>query len=762
MTKALRLNPIESEIPNGERRKASAGITNLHTAEGRQKLTIQVLELLNQAGEKTDTIRDLLFLIKESTGFEAAGIRLREGEDFPYYETSGFPAHFVEAERYLCARDQAGELIRDSQGNPCLECMCGNIICGRTDPSLPFFTEGGSFWTNGTTELLASTTEKDRQARTLNRCNGEGYESVGLIPLRSDGEIAGLLQLNDSRKGMFAVEMIKLFEEIGASIGIAIKHKKAEENLRESEKKYRDLINNIPVMIYKGKPDWSTEIISKCEAICGYSVEAFNSKKVNWLDIIHPDDKQTVTEESSSLHEKPMTFMQKYRIITKDGSIRWVSDHKISYFTKQGNFQGVDGVVVDITDKKEMEAVLRKSRNQFKTVIDSSPALIYLKDLEGRYLLANRHLALRANTAVENISGKTDYDFMSKEIADVFRINDQKALETGHTVMFEETAHENNELRTYLTYKSPVFDAEGNPYAVCGVSTDITEQKRANEQLRKALEDLQQIQSQLLQTEKMASIGQLAAGVAHEINNPITAIMLNAPIFEKIWNSVTSVLEEHCRNNGDMRVSGMSYTQLKERVPLLLADIKNGAMRVKRIIKDLKDFARQEPSELTDMVDANRVTKAAVRLVSNLIKKATDHFEAEYDPDIPGFKGNTQRIEQVIVNLLINACQALPDKERSIRISTAYNQEPGIAVIRITDQGAGMPPEVLQRIRTPFFTTKRESGGTGLGLAISEKIMEDHGGTMTFDSNPSEGTTVTLRLPENASSEGKNGREAVK
>ena len=156
----------------------------LMQTEQYQNLASQVLELLNQNDSRTDLIKDILFLVKAATGFEAVGIRLKEGEDFPYYETIGFSKEFVKAERYLCARDQTEELIRDSAGNPYLECMCGNIISGRTDPSLPFFTEGGSFWSNCTTELLASTTEEDRQARTRNRCNSAGYESVALIPLR--------------------------------------------------------------------------------------------------------------------------------------------------------------------------------------------------------------------------------------------------------------------------------------------------------------------------------------------------------------------------------------------------------------------------------------------------------------------------------------------------------------------------------------------------------------------------------------------------
>ena len=118
--------------------------------------------------------------IAEWSGCEAIGIRLSEGDDFPYFETRGFPPEFVLAENHLCEVDSQGELLRDSQGNPVLGCMCGNMIRGRFDPAKPFFTAGGSFWTNSTTALLAGTTEADRQARTRNRCNGEGYESVAL------------------------------------------------------------------------------------------------------------------------------------------------------------------------------------------------------------------------------------------------------------------------------------------------------------------------------------------------------------------------------------------------------------------------------------------------------------------------------------------------------------------------------------------------------------------------------------------------------
>jgi len=187
--------------------------------EQQQILSVNVLEALNQPHEKSDAIRQILLLIKEHAAVEAVGIRLKEGEDFPYYCTRGFSHDFVEAERYLCARDANGALIRSPEGDVYLECMCGNVIRGRFDPSKPFFTKNGSFWTNSTTELLASTTEADRQARTRNRCNGEGYESVALLPLSVGKEHLGLLQLNDRRKGVFRPDQMELgtaFEEYPA------------------------------------------------------------------------------------------------------------------------------------------------------------------------------------------------------------------------------------------------------------------------------------------------------------------------------------------------------------------------------------------------------------------------------------------------------------------------------------------------------------------------------------------------------------------
>src|ERR1017187_4653451 len=212
-----------------------------HEAE----ITIQFLRLVNESTGARDLIRAATAFFHQQSGCDAVGVRLLDEEDYPYFGARGFPSGFVQAENQLCARDPAGEIKRDGQGHPVLDCMCGNVICGRFDPAKPFFTAQGSFWTNGTTQLLAATTEADRQARTRNRCNGEGYESVALIPLRLGEQRFGLLQLNARRTGAFSPEVISLWERLGGHLAVALAKFRADEALHESEARFRSLFKNV-------------------------------------------------------------------------------------------------------------------------------------------------------------------------------------------------------------------------------------------------------------------------------------------------------------------------------------------------------------------------------------------------------------------------------------------------------------------------------------------------------------------------------------
>jgi polar amino acid transport system substrate-binding protein len=186
---------------------------------------------------------------------------------------------------------------------------------------------------------------------------------------------------------------------------------------------------------------------------------------------------------------------------------------------------------------------------------------------------------------------------------------------------------------------------------------------------------------------------------------------------------------------------------LKNDVPGLFEGILNGAKRIKEIVRDLKGFARQETGDINQDVDINEVVKTAVNLTSTMIEKSTLHFSIHYGKNIPGLKGNFQRLEQVLVNLIQNSCEALPDKEKGIVISTGFNEQTGVIFVKVKDEGIGIDPQQLKYIMDPFFTTRRESGGTGLGLSISAAIINHHDGSLSFTSQPGKGTTATITIP---------------
>ena len=279
------------------------------------------------------------------------------------------------------------------------------------------------------------------------------------------------------------------------------------------------------------------------------------------------------------------------------------------------------------------------------------------------------------------------------------------------------------------------------------------EKKQAEEQARVK-------QEQLFQAAKMVSLGTLVSGVAHEINNPITSIMLHAPNLGRMWTSMLPILDGYHAANGDFSIGATFYSRIRDRIPDMLSGITEDARRVRDIVADLKDFARDNPSAMGDLVDLNDVVGKAVGLTANLTKKSTRRFTMTCHENLPCFRGNAQRIGQVVINLVVNACQALPDADCAVTVSTGVDEDRQHVFCEIRDEGAGIDAATLKRITDPFFTTRREKGGTGLGLAISDRIVRDHGGSMIFESTPGTGTTVRVEFPaaqqtqDNVSDEG--------
>jgi polar amino acid transport system substrate-binding protein len=260
-------------------------------------------------------------------------------------------------------------------------------------------------------------------------------------------------------------------------------------------------------------------------------------------------------------------------------------------------------------------------------------------------------------------------------------------------------------------------------------------------------DELRQQQLQLIQADKMTSLGILVSGVAHEINNPCSFLLFNLPIVHDACRDSHDILEAHYQAHGDFEYGGLAYSRMRDEIPLILEGMQEGAQRIRRIVGDLKDFARQGDADLNESLDLNEVVAKAVRLVDKSIRIATDRFETEFAQALPAVRGNGQRIEQVVINLILNACQALDGPGQGICLRTYKAPAANRVILEVRDQGRGIDPASKPRLTDPFFTTRRDSGGTGLGLSVSAGIVREHGGTLHFESSPGQGTCVTLSLP---------------
>lgn len=313
-------------------------------------------------------------------------------------------------------------------------------------------------------------------------------------------------------------------------------------------------------------------------------------------------------------------------------------------------------------------------------------------------------------------------------------------------------------------FETKLITSDGEPIEVeinAGVINDEEGQKDflfiRDITLRKKNEaERQKTREQLIQTDKLIALGTLVSGVAHEINNPNNAIMLNNPIVKEAWENTKPILEKYRAENGDFIISGMPYSFFNNYFEDIIDDIQKSSEKIKTIVEDLKNFSRPDTGSLCDEVEINMIIRSAVKLLSNQLCCATANFSFHPDHTVPPINGNFVRLEQVFVNLLQNACHSLTSHDEAIVVTTLFLPEEKVVEIVVCDQGEGISEENLKQIFDPFFTTKRDKGGTGLGLSVSLKIIKEHQGSISFRSKEGEGTVVTVKLPIKNENDGKS------
>ena len=296
----------------------------------------------------------------------------------------------------------------------------------------------------------------------------------------------------------------------------------------------------------------------------------------------------------------------------------------------------------------------------------------------------------------------------------------------------------------------PAYDDNNRLDSFALMEKDITENIRALELHRRFQDSSECTDQQMHHASTLINLGTLVAGVAHEISNPNAFITTNAPLLERLWGDLLEAFDHRIQDPEPM-AGGLTALEIKETVPKLLRGITDGARRIDTIVKSLRSFSRPDPHAAFVPVCLNSVIQTALVFLTNEIQKATQHFYTRLDKAPAPITGIPQRLEQVVINLVLNACQALTRKEQQIILETQTRRDTKTGksevILKVTDQGCGIDHPTLERIFDPFFTTKAAIKGTGLGLTITEKIVKEHHGWIAFESQPGAGTSVIVGFP---------------
>ena len=517
-----------------------------------------------------------------------------------------------------------------------------------------------------------------------------------------------------------------------AVFDVITERKRAEAALKESEEKYRAVIETTGT----GYAVVDTE---------GRVLEA-NSEYLR------------LTGRASSLEilgKRPMEWTADHDLLRNSEAVQKcvregvIRNLELDYVNPQGQVTPVEinatmvtdargarivAMCRDISERKHAERALRESEWKYRTLVEHLPQRIFLKDRESVFVSCNDLYARDLGISAAEIKGKVDSDFYPREFAEKYRQDDLRIMEGGVAAHIEERHISHGRECIVFTTKAPVFGADGNVTGVLGMFTDITERKH--------------LERQLAQAQKLESLGQLAAGIAHEINTPIQYIGDNAVFLAEAFRDLFKVLAQ--RGAQVQPPEGIDVDFLRQEVPAAIDQLKDGVAHVARIVRAMKEFSHPGPAEKS-AVDIRRALESTI-IVSMSEWKYVAEVTSEFDPLLPPVPCVAGEINQVFLNLIVNAAHAIGDvvrgSSRKGTITVSTRRHGGWAEIRVKDTGSGIPESVRSRVFDPFFTTKDVGKGTGQGLTIAHAVVvQKHQGTIEFETSVGTGTTFLVRLP---------------
>ena len=482
----------------------------------------------------------------------------------------------------------------------------------------------------------------------------------------------------------------------------------------------------------------------------GYVDHEIPEKIDAWKKLLHPDDVKTFTQVlAEHMAGTRPQFEMEFRLRSKSGQWKNIfSRGKVMRWDISGNPLRMAGTVLDITEIKHTEEELRRTTEQLSVLLESLPIVPYTRRGDGDWGI------IYVGKNVQEITGYTADQFSQNptfwrdhihpdEKERIFR--ELSIIREQETQWFEYRFRVADGSYKWLRNLRRIFKNPDSTIShVVGTWQDIDYEVKLRQESEYRLQ-------QIIQADKLASLGEVVAGVAHEINNPNSFITYNIPLLDDTWNIFRVLVDKYLQGHPHWQHDGLSADELIQDMDDIIEAIRTGSDRINKVVTNLKDFARMDDTDMTRPVQVNEVIEKALTIVGAQIRKSAERIEIDLAPDLPCIQGQFQKLEQVITNLIVNALHAIPSRHNgALIIRSRFVEIIAAVIIEVEDNGSGIPPDLLDRIFDPFFTTRRSKGGTGLGLSVSYTLIKEHAGIIGVLSRPGIGSRFSIIIPLNA------------
>lgn len=514
------------------------------------------------------------------------------------------------------------------------------------------------------------------------------------------------------------------------------RRKKAEEN-------YRMIFENAVMGIYQSTDGEGRHISANpaLAKIYGYdSVKDLigNVSSISKQLFVDPDKRKKLLK---ILHEEGECLSFESQVYKKNGEIIWISENAKVVKDDNDQILFIVGTVKDITKRKFAEEKLRRAKEDWERTFDALDDTITILD--------DNLQVLRMNKAARERIGVNAEESALIGCKDIFRCEEDYCKKCPAKLTIDDEKPRVAELentmlgKTFLVSTSPKFNDDEKLIGVVFVAKDITEEKRLRQESEYRMQ-------QVIQADKLKSLGEMVASVAHEINNPNSFILYNAALIDDSWEKFKPIIDNYIAANPNNDIPVSEYKEMSEELTEIIDSVKTGSNRIKNIVSNVKDFARSESVQKFEEIDINNVIDKAFEIIGAKVRRMVKSININKADQLPLVTGQLQKLEQVLINIIDNSIQSIDDrKEGRLTVSSGYIKRINSVLLEVEDNGRGISKDVLSRIFEPFFTTRRDIGGTGLGLSVSYEIINKHNGKIGVISKEGAGTKFSIFLPVN-------------